>query len=96
MSLSFCSLLKRMTTPAPKKKTAAAFAKERLQIIVSHEHMKSKTPDFVQGLQKELLAVLSKYVKIDPDTVQVNLQRRGEHSVLELNITLGQTEEISS
>ena len=96
MSLSFRSLLKRITTPPQKRKTAAAFAKERLQIIVSHEHVKSKTPDFVHGLQKELLTVLSKYVKIDPDTVQVNLERRGENSVLELNITLGQTEEISS
>jgi cell division topological specificity factor len=34
------------------------------------------------------MAVIAKYVDIDMDQVQVNLQNSGDFSVLELNVTL--------
>lgn len=76
------------------KRTAAQVAKERLQIIVSHESAKRSGTDFVKKLQKELLEVISKYIHIDPDKIKVQLERHGDHSVLELNVALPDTTEL--
>jgi len=74
-----------------KKNNAAAIAKERLQIIVSHEsarHADPGTADIMKQLQAELIAVISKYIHVDQDLIKVQLERNGDHSVLELNVTL--------
>ena len=71
-------------------KNTAAVAKERLQIVVAHERMQRNGPDYLPLLQKDILQVISKYVAIDPDDVRVNLEKDGDYSVLELNISLPQ------
>lgn len=72
-----------------KKTSAAAIAKERLQIIVSHESNRhTGKADIMQQLQKELIAVISKYIHVDQDLIKVQLEHNGDHSVLELNVTL--------
>lgn len=72
-----------------RRKTAtASVAKERLQIIISHERSQRNTPDYLPQLQEEILAVIAKYVHITRDQVSVNLERMGDNSVLELNITM--------
>ena len=38
-----------------KKKDTASVAKERLQIIISHERQKQNAPDYLPQLQKEIL-----------------------------------------
>lgn len=71
-----------------RPKATANIAKERLQIIVSHERSTRNSPDYLPMLQRELIAVISKYVDIDQDQVKVELERSGNCSILELNITL--------
>lgn len=71
-----------------KKKTPANVARERLQIIISHERQKQNTPDYLPQLQQEILDVISKYVDIDRDQVKVQVDKIGDHSVLELNVTM--------
>lgn len=72
-----------------KQKTSASTAKERLQIVVSHQRLADQDkPDFLLQLHKELVDVVSKYTNIDRDSIQVELQSEGEFSVLELNITI--------
>lgn len=71
-----------------KKKNTASMAKERLQIIVAHERGMRDQPDYLPQLQQELIAVIRKYVQIDDDMVQVELDRNDDCSVLELNVTL--------
>lgn len=66
----------------------ANVAKERLQIIVAHERGQRQQPDYLPALQEELLAVIRKYVQIDDDMVQVEVDRNGSCSILELNVTL--------
>lgn len=80
--------LKRLCgVPEPKK--SSLIAKERLMVIVAHERGgHEQNPDFLQVLQKEITAVLAKYVKIDADHVQVEFEQKGGRSVLELNVTL--------
>ena len=53
-----------------EKKKTASVAKERLQIILAHERAgrPAFSPDYLPELQRELIAVISKYVKIElPD-----------------------------
>jgi cell division topological specificity factor len=74
------------------KPSSANIAKERLQIIISHERSKRNNTELLALMQQELLEVISKYLNIDRSTiseqVKVELERRGDSSVLELNITL--------
>ena len=52
-----------------EKKKTASVAKERLQIILAHERSGRNpggSPDYLPALQRDLVAVISKYVKIDP------------------------------
>lgn len=71
-----------------KRNTTAKVAKERLQIIISHERSKRDTPDYLPKLQEEILTVIAKYMNINDDQVSVNLERMGDNAVLELNITM--------
>lgn len=77
-----------------KERSTASLAKERLQIIVSHENSSQNGKDIIQQLQKELLEVLQRYVKVDQDLIKVQLERNGDQSVLELNVTLPDAESL--
>jgi len=71
-----------------KPKTASV-AKERLQLIIAHERNGlSSKQDFLPDLQKELIAVISKYVSVNPDDIKVSLEKQGNYEVLEVNIVL--------
>lgn len=72
-----------------KNKNSASTAKERLQIVVSHQRgNNTQKPDYLPQLHKELLEVVSRYTHIDREQIQVQLQNEGDFSVLELNITI--------
>ena len=73
-----------------EKKTTASVAKERLQIILAHERSgrSPATPDYLPALQRELVAVISKYVSINPDDIKVLLERQDNLEVLEVKIEL--------
>ena len=71
-----------------QKRSTASIAKERLQIIVSHEISRKSGQDIIKQLQIELIEVLSKYIHIDQDQIKVQLERNGDQSVLELNVML--------
>lgn len=72
------------------EKKSAIIAKERLQIILAHERAGrgASTPDYLPALQEELMAVIAKYIHIDRESINVQLEKHGEYDVLELNITL--------
>jgi cell division topological specificity factor len=72
-----------------EKKKTANVAKERLQFILTHESSgRNPQPDYLPALQRDLVAVLSKYVKINPDDIKVNLERHDNLEVLEVKIEL--------
>jgi len=72
-----------------EKKKTASVAKERLQIILSHERShRSRRPDYLPSLQRELVAVISKYVSVKPGDIKVQMQRRDNLEVLEVKIEL--------
>ena len=72
-----------------RRRNTAEVAKERLQIILAHEHRSNRcTPDYLPALQQEILQVVAKYISIDLRDIRVNLEREGDYEVLELNIPL--------
>ncbi|MDR3429132.1 MULTISPECIES: cell division topological specificity factor MinE [Silvimonas] len=71
-----------------EKKKTANVARERLQIILAHERAGRDAPDYLPQLQKELIAVISKYVAINPDDIKVQLEKKDDFEVLEVNIVL--------
>lgn len=72
-----------------RKKNTASVAKERLQIIVARERTMRGGPDYLPQLHEELLAVVRKYVDVDPEAVSIQLDNDAGIEVLEMNITLG-------
>ena len=73
-----------------KKKATANLAKERLQIILAHERTGrgGGRPDYLPALQRELVAVISKYISINADDIKVHLERQDNFDVLEVKIEM--------
>ncbi len=80
------SLLSMLFGNKPK---TAHLAKERLQLIIAHERDGGgSSANFLPDLQRELIAVISKYVKVNPDDIKVSLEKQDRYEVLEVNIVL--------
>ncbi len=72
-----------------EKKQTASVAKERLQLILAHERNgRSHSPSYLPDLQKELVAVISKYVSINPDDIRVKLEHQDDLEIIQVNIEL--------
>ncbi len=76
-----------------KKKTAktASLAKERLQIILAHERVgggEGSALSYLPELQRELVAVISKYVTIGANDIKVDVERQDDLEVLQVKIEL--------
>jgi len=65
---------------------SASVANERLKILLTHERYFSGQPDLLPILQSEIVKVVTKHVSIDPDKVQISLDRGDTASMLEINI----------
>ncbi|RSZ59263.1 cell division topological specificity factor MinE [Massilia atriviolacea] len=75
----------------PSKPKSATAAKERLQIIIARERGQRTGPDFLPALHRELLEVISKYTRVNPDDIKLSLDRQGNLEVLEVNVVLPDT-----
>ena len=71
-----------------RPKNTAIIAKERLRIIVAQERSSRASPDYLPLLRTELLAVIRKYVHVDLEAINIQVERDGEHEVLELSVAL--------
>jgi cell division topological specificity factor len=75
------------------KPKTSSLAKERLQLILAHERIGrnangTEIPDFLPQLQKDLLAVLAKYVKVSDEDVKINVERQDNLDLLEVKIEI--------
>jgi cell division topological specificity factor len=78
--------LLRFFRRAPRPPQTAPAARERLQILLTHERSSGSQPDLIAILREEILAVVGKHVKIDPDAVEVRLDRGRDISTLEIEV----------
>ena len=75
-----------------EKKHTASVAKERLQVIVARERGNRGGPDYLPALQQEILQVIRRYIEVEDDAVRIEVDREGDCEVLELNVTLPESE----
>ncbi|RAI46062.1 cell division topological specificity factor MinE [Rhodoplanes roseus] len=71
-----------------KRRNSAPVARERLQILLAHERSTLGRSNLVSVLQDEILAVISRHVFVDPDAVQVKMDRGAKISTLEIEIEI--------
>ncbi len=68
---------------------SADAARDRLQLIVVRDRAATgEGPDFLPLLQQDLIEVVRRYVDVAEDKVSVDLERRDNLSMLEVNIEL--------
>jgi cell division topological specificity factor len=71
-----------------RPRNTATVAKERLRIIVAQERAQQGRPDYLPLLRREILEVIKKYVNVDPDAIDIHVERDGDSEVLELSVAL--------
>jgi len=69
------------------RKPSASSAKERLQLVLVHDRT-DLPPAQLEALKNDLLAAISKYIDIDPQAVQIGLERDGRSQRLVADIPL--------
>ncbi len=70
------------------RRRSAPVARERLQILLSHERAVGSQSDIVAVLHEEILAVIARHMSIERDKVQVKLDRGNAVSTLEIDIEM--------
>ncbi len=74
------------------KPKTANIAKQRLELLIAHEHDGGQSPDYLPRLQADILAVIRKYVEIEEDAVDMRIERSENCDMLELNVSLPEAE----
>jgi cell division topological specificity factor len=67
---------------------SAPVARERLQILLAHERKASGQSDLLNLLREEILAVVARHISLDPDRVQIRMDRGDPVSILEVDIEI--------
>lgn len=68
-----------------REPSSAALAKQRLQVVLVQDHL-SMAPGTMEAIKAEIMAVISRHLDIDPDGVEVAVERRGHNDELVANI----------
>ena len=71
-----------------KPRATAPVARERLQILLSHERVAVGPRDLVAILRDELLATIKRHVEIDPEKLSVKMERAAGFSTLEIDLEI--------
>jgi cell division topological specificity factor len=66
-------------------------ARERLQILLSHERSALGRSNLIAILKEEILAAISRHVAIESDKVQVTMDRGAAVSTLEFQVEIPNT-----
>ena len=69
------------------RKQSAQSAKERLQLVLIHDRTDLSSVE-LEELKDEILAAISRFVDIDPDAVQIGVERDGREQRLVADIPL--------
>ncbi|MCK8815875.1 cell division topological specificity factor MinE [Natroniella sulfidigena] len=64
-------------------------AKERLRLVLVHDRM-GVSPEVIEDMKEELIQVISKYLEIDKDGLEMELDRQENSVALVANIPVKQ------
>ena len=70
-----------------RERKSASQAKERLKLVLIHDRV-DLTPAVMEAMKDELIAVISRYVAIDPGAVNITMQQEGREQRLIADIPL--------
>ncbi len=70
-----------------QKPPSANLAKERLKLVLIHDRT-DLAPGQMENLKNELLLVISKYIEIEPDAVNISMMQEGREQRLVADIPL--------
>jgi cell division topological specificity factor len=70
------------------RRGSAPIARERLQVLLSHERAARDRPDLLSVLREEILAVIGRHVSLEPDKVQIKMDRGKSVSTLAVDIEI--------
>jgi cell division topological specificity factor len=71
-----------------KRDNSAPVACERLQILLAHERSALGRSNLISDLKEEILAAVSRHVAVEPDKVQVKMDRGAVISTLEIEVEI--------
>jgi cell division topological specificity factor len=71
-----------------RRTNSAPVARERLQILLTHERRSACSPQLIALLHREVLAAIAKHIAIDPDKLEVDVRHRDKVSLLEINLEI--------
>ncbi|QCQ21757.1 cell division topological specificity factor MinE [Desulfoglaeba alkanexedens] len=66
-------------------RSSAKVARERMQVVLMHDRM-DLTPDIMDSLKNDILAVLSRYMEIDQNSIRVDLEQGKGYTALVSNV----------
>lgn len=73
-----------------KKNTGSKnIAKDRLKLVLVHDRA-SMSPEVMEALRRELIQVISKYVDVDSNNIEVELNDNNNQATLVANIPINQ------
>jgi cell division topological specificity factor len=67
---------------------SAPLARERLQILLSHERTAGKQPDLLAVLHEEILATIARQITVERENVRVRIDRGATVSTLEIDVEI--------
>jgi cell division topological specificity factor len=70
------------------RKASAPVARERLQVLLAHERTQCGRTDLLAVLHEEILAAISRHVKLDAEHVKVSTRRGKTLSTLKVDIEI--------
>ena len=69
------------------RRSSAPVARERLQILLEYER-RTDHSEFITTLCNEIVAVIAKHVPLDPEKVQVKVERGDAVSMVEVDVEI--------
>ena len=79
------SILDMILRRQPK---SASLAKERLQVIIAREGSRSGNPELLQQIKQAGMEAVSKFVKVAPEDIAIELDSDRDMEVLSVSVTL--------
>lgn len=67
--------------------TSSSTAKERLRMVLMTDHL-ALAPEIIENMKRDLVDVISRYVEIDKDKVEVNFEREDKALAMLANIPI--------
>jgi cell division topological specificity factor len=71
-----------------RRRGTAPVARERLQILLSHERAARGQPDLLAILRDEIMTAITKHVTVEQDHVNVRMDRGKTVSTLEIDVEI--------